>query len=147
MKKYMALLAVVALIAIPMYVFAAGSAMTFTETTLGSVKKIKVAWTSDNVTGGVSGTTTYAYSGRIIGAITIPGTVAEQPDDNYDITVTDSDSVDLALGALLNRDETNTEYVAEASMAGIATGKLTVNVTNASGSGVNNTGTIYLFIR
>lgn len=147
MKRYLAVLAVLTLISIPIFAFAAGSAMTFTETTHGSVKKVVVSWTSDNVTGGVSGTTTNGYSGRFLGAITVPGTAGAQPNDNYDITVTDADGVDLALGGLMNRDETNTEFVAEASMAGIATGKLTFNVTNASDSGVNNTGTIYLYIR
>jgi len=121
----------------------AGSAMTFTETRHGSVKKIKCAWTSDSATGAVSGTTTYGYSGRIIGAITVPDGVAA-PDDNYDIAVTDSDGVDLALGALADRDTANTEFVAEASMAGIASGTLTVSVTHAGNS---KKGTLYLFIR
>ena len=122
----------------------AGSAMTFTETRVGSVKKIKCAWTSDDSTGAVSGTTTYTYSGRIIGAITVPGAAAAAPTDNYDIAVNDSDSVDIALGALANRDTANTEFVAEASMAGIASGTITVAVTNAGNS---KTGTLYLFIR
>ena len=122
----------------------AGSAMTFTETRHGSVKKIKCAWTSDSATGAVSGTTTYGYSGRIIGAITVPGAAGDAPTDNYDITVTDSDDVDLALGALADRDTANTEFVAEASMAGIASGTLTVSVTHAGNS---KKGTLYLFIR
>ena len=122
----------------------AGSAMTFTETRVGSVKKIKCAWTSDDSTGAVSGSTTYTYSGRIIGAITVPGTAAAAPTDNYDIAVNDSDSVDIALGALADRDTANTEFVAEASMAGIASGTITVAVTNAGNS---KTGTLYLFIR
>jgi hypothetical protein len=35
----------------------AGSAMTFTEVTYGTIKKIKAAWVSDDATGAVSGTT------------------------------------------------------------------------------------------
>jgi len=122
----------------------AGSAMVFTEVTHGTVKKIKAAWTADSATAAVSGTTTYPYSGRIIGATTVPGTAGTQPDDNYNITVADGDGVDIALGALLLRDETNTEYVAEASMAGVAHSKLTIAVTAAGNS---NTGTLYLYIR
>jgi hypothetical protein len=95
----------------------------------------------------VSGTTTNGYSGRFLGVITVPGTAADQPDDNYSITITDSDGVDLALGALSNRDETNTEFVPEASMAGIATGTLTFNVTSASAPGANTKDKIYLYIR
>jgi len=120
----------------------AGAVMTFTETTIGSVKKIKAEWTSDDTTGAVSGTTTHSYSGRIIGAITVPGATA--PTDNYDITVTDSDSVDLSLGALQNRATATTQFIAEASMAGIAVGQLTINITNAGNSKI---GTVYLFIR
>lgn len=123
---------------------AAGS-MTITETRHGSVKKIKAAWTaSTGDTGTVSGTTTYPYDGRLIGAITIPGTAGDAPDPNYDIAVTDSDSVDIALGALADRHTSNTEYVTEANMAGVPGCTLTIAVTNA-GSG--NKGTLYLYIR
>jgi hypothetical protein len=122
----------------------AGSSMTFTEITHSTVKKIKCAWTSDDTTGAVSGTTTYPYSGRLLGAITVPGTGGDAPDPNYDIAVNDSDGVDVALGALQNRHTSNTEFVAEASMAGIAHSKITVAVTAAGNS---NKGTLYLFIR
>lgn len=123
---------------------AAGS-MTITEYMSGTVKKIKAVWTaSTGDAGNVSGTTTNMFDGRIIGAITVPGTGADQPDDNYDIALNDADGVDVALGALANRDETNTEFVAEASMAGVARSKLTIAVTNA-GSGLK--GTVSIFIR
>lgn len=123
----------------------AAGTMTITETVVGTVKKIKAAWTaSTGDTGSVSGTTTNAYDGRIIGVITVPGTGDDKPDDNYDVALNDSDGVDVALGALANRDETNTEFVAEASMAGVARSKLTIAVTTA-GSG--NKGTTYVFIR
>jgi len=121
----------------------AGSAMVFTEITHGTIKKIKAAWTSDDTTGAVSGTTTYPYSGKLIGAITVPdGTAA--PSDNYNIAVNDDDSVDVALGALAARDTADTEYVAEASMAGVAHSKLTIAITAAGNS---KKGTLYLFIR
>lgn len=121
----------------------AGSAMTFTEAIHGSVKKIKAAWTSDDTTGAVSGTTTYPYDGRLIGAITVPSGSAV-PSANYDIAVNDADSVDVALGALANRSDTNTEFVAEASMAGVAHSKLTIAITNAGNS---KQGILYLLIR
>jgi len=121
----------------------AGSAMVFTEIRHSSVKKIKAEWTSDDASGAVSGTTTYPYSGKLIGAITVPdGTAA--PSDNYNIAVNDDDSVDVALGALAARDTADTEYVAEASMAGVANSKLTIAITAAGNS---KKGTVYLFIR
>ena len=121
----------------------AGSSMTITETKHTTIKKIKCAWTSDDTTGAVSGTTTYTYSGRFIGLITDPGSPA--PSDNYTVTVTDSDSVDLLLGAATgNRDTSTTEFLAEASLAGVANSTLTFSVSSAGNS---KAGTIYLLIR
>jgi hypothetical protein len=121
----------------------AGSAMVFTETVYGSVKKIKAAWTSDDTTGAVSGTATNNYSGQIIGAITVPGTAGTAPTNLYDVVVNDPDSVDVALGALIDRSSTLTQGVAAASMS-IIVGKLTIAVTNAGNA---KTGVIYLYIR
>lgn len=121
----------------------AGSATTFTETIIGTVKKIKCAWTSDSATGAVSGTTTEVYSGRFIGLITVPDGV-DAPTVDYDIAISDADGVDLLLGAGANRHNANTEFVAEAAMAGVAMSKLTIAVTNAGNS---KKGTIYLLIR
>ena len=121
----------------------AGSAMTFTEVTYGTIKKIKAAWVSDDATGAVSGTTANYYDGRLIGAVTVPDGSAA-PTDNYDIAVNDSDGVDVALGAFADRDTTNTEYRVEASMAGVANSKLTLAVTNAGNS---KKGALYLYIR
>jgi len=75
--------------------------------------------------------------------ITDPGATA--PTDNYTVTVTDADSVDLLLGAATgNRDTVNTEFLAEASLAGVANSTLTFSV---SGAGNSKVGTIYLLIR
>ena len=121
----------------------AGSSVTFTEIVFGSVKKIKAEWVSDSASGAVSGTTTRTYSGRFLGLITDPGATA--PDDNYSVTITDSDAVDLLLGSATgNRDTADTEFIKEADMAGVAMSKLTFNVSSAGNS---KTGSIYLLIR
>ena len=127
---------------------AAGSC-TITETTHGSVKKVVFAWTAGTApahAGLISATTTHAggYDGEIIGLTTIPATAGDQPDDNYDVTVTDVGGHDVLLGAGANRDETNTEHVVRANLAGVAASQLTLNVTNA-GSGLK--GTVVLYIR
>ena len=122
----------------------AGSAMTFTEITHGTIKKIKAEWTADNATGAVSGTATNVYSGRIIGVCTVPAAGGDAPADNYDIAINDSDSVDVALGALLNRSASATQYVSEASMAGLAHSKITIAITSAGNS---KKGTIYIYVR
>lgn len=121
----------------------AGSSMTFTEIIFDTVKKIKAAWVSDDAAGTASGTTTQVYSGRFLGLITDPGATA--PDDNYTITITDDDGVDLLLGAATgNRDTADTEFIKEADMAGVAMSQLTFNVSSAGNSKI---GTIYLLIR
>jgi len=121
----------------------AGSAMVFTERTQGSVRKIKCAWTTDDTTGAVSGTTTYFFSGRFIGLITDPGSPA--PSDNYTLIISDIDGVDLLLGAATaNRHTTTTQFLAEASMAGAAWTRLTFAVSSAGNS---KRGIAYLLIR
>jgi len=119
---------------------AAGTA-TATETTATSVKKIKVAWTSGSGGEAAAVTTSKAYDGKVIALTTIP---TDSPTDNYDIVATDSDSVDVLLGAGANRDTANTEYVAEASLGAVAGSTLTFTITNAGNS---KSGTIYCYIR
>ncbi|MFO7555295.1 MAG: hypothetical protein R6W88_08840 [Desulfobacterales bacterium] len=121
----------------------AGSLMTFTEITFGSVKKIKAEWVSDDAAGTASGTTSQHYTGRFAGLITDPGATA--PSDNYTVTISDDDGVDLLLGSATgNRDTANTEFIKEADMAGVAMSQLTFAVSSAGNS---KTGTIYLLIR
>jgi hypothetical protein len=122
----------------------AGSATTFTEIIHGSVKLVKCAWTADDATGAVSGTSTEYYNGKILGLATVPGTGGTQPDDLYDVAVTDNNSLDVLMSAGANRDELNTEYVLSTSLGAVVESQLTVAVTNAGNS---NTGTVYLYIR
>jgi hypothetical protein len=122
----------------------AAGTVTITETIHTTVKKIKFAWTSG--TGGeggtASGTTTYAYDGKLELLTTDPGATA--PSDDYDITITDSDSIDVLAGAGANRDTANTEQVLGSSLGAVAGSKLTINITNAGDAKV---GTAYLYIR
>lgn len=116
----------------------------FTEVRLGSVKKIKCQWTSD-ASGNAEDTTTFSYSGLFLGLITVPGTVGDQPSDNYTLKVADTDGVDLLLGAATgNRSNATTEFVKEADMAGVANDKLKFTI---SGAGATKKGTVYLLIR
>ena len=78
---------------------------------------------------------------------TIPGTAAAQPDDDYDITITDAEGVDLMGGVLANRDETNGEEAVP--LIGAVYGPqpvisaLTVTVSGQATAAA--TGEIYLF--
>lgn len=73
----------------------------------GSIRKVLISWTSD-ASGNADGTTEKIV-GTIIKAITDPG---DGPTDNYDITITDSEGVDVfgkCKTGLMNRDTTNSE--------------------------------------
>ena len=107
-----------------------------------SVKKITWNWTA--AAGVADGATSKTFDQKIIGLATVPGTGGDQPDDNYDITITDADSLDVLLGAGANRDELNTEYVDGSSLGAVAQSVLTLNVTNAGGT---NQGTVVLWLR
>ncbi len=89
----------------------AGSAMTFSYDETGPIKKIIAAWTSDDAAGTVSAATK-KISGSLIKGVTDPGTPA--PDANYDIAITDDESLDVLAGCqddLANRHTTTTEEV------------------------------------
>lgn len=112
----------------------AAGTVTITETRLYNVHKVKFAWVAgtDADAGTATGTTTYDYSGNILKVVTVPS-VSAQPSDNYDITLTDEDSIDVANSQLLNRDETNAEWVVS-SLGAIVADKLTINVADAGAS-------------
>ena len=118
-------------------------AVTATETTHTSVKKIKLAWTSDG-SGDATGATSSAYDGKVIALVTVPAGGGSAPTDDYDITLTDSDSVDVLIGGGANRDTATTEVVAEASLGAVAGSVLTFTVANA---GATKAGTAYVYIR
>lgn len=71
-----------------------------------SVRVVDVEWTSD-ASGDATGKV--ALDGQLIKVVTNPSATA--PTDNYDITLVDEDSIDVAGGLLANRDTTNSEEV------------------------------------
>lgn len=116
--------------------------MAVTEERISPIKKVIFAWTSA-ADGTASEQTTNVYSGEIIRLVTIPGTAGVQPTDQYDITITDEDSVDVLAAAGANRSNANTEQVAASSLGCVANNKLTINVTNA-GNAKSGTAIIYI---
>ncbi len=117
--------------------------MAATEITHTGVKKIIFPWVSA-ADGSATVATTGVYDGKLIGLSTIPSGGGTAPTDNYDLTLTDSGSHDVLLGAGANRDTANTEHVAEASLGAVAGSVLTLNVTNA---GDSKQGTAVAYIR
>jgi hypothetical protein len=119
------------------------ASVTVSETRSGSVKKLKFAWTSA-ADGSASQATTFAYDGKIELLTTVPSGGGTAPSDNYDITLLDSDSVDVLAGAGLDRDATATEQAVSAVLGAVAGSKLTFTLANA---GDSKQGTCYVYLR
>ena len=117
-------------------------AVTITEKTYTSMKLIIFDWTSD-ASGDATGTTTNSYDGGIYGFATDPDGTAI-PTDNYNITITDLNSIDVLFNSGLLRDTANIEYVAEASLGAVSGSTLTFTVADA---GATKKGKAYLYIR
>lgn len=121
----------------------------------GGVKKVTATWVSDGSTGAVTGTT-MKIVGRLIKGATVPAAGGSAPTDNYDIAITDEQSVDVLAACkvgLGNRDTANAEETyfqllnadtSPLSMAlqPVVCGALAIAVTNAGNS---KGGTIVLY--
>jgi hypothetical protein len=91
----------------------ANSAMTFTYDETGTVKKVTCDWLSDDAAG-TCVFSTKKISGFLLKGVTNPAGGADQPDDNYNIVLTDPEGANILGNCsddLLLRDETNTETV------------------------------------
>jgi len=123
---------------------------TKTEITSASVKQIKWAWTSGTAAapaqdGGVTSATTAVLNGIIESVTQIPGSGGTQPTNAYDITIADSNSVDViaGLGANLANDAT-TYKTNKDGLGAVVNSALTLNVSNA---GSAKTGTTIITLR
>jgi len=118
--------------------------MALTENVEGPIQQIVWAWTTD-ASGDVTETTTGKYSGRLFTVVTIPGAAAAAPTADYDLTVTDANSVDLLHAGGADRHTANTEYIQEANLGVVANSAITFTVANGgnakSGTVIVNIGT------
>ena len=121
----------------------AAGVVTTTEERLGNVQKITYAWTAGTAptAGTATGTTTYLYTGVLLRAVTVPDAVSV-PTDDYDITITDGDGVDVAAGLLANRDTANTEWVTS-GLGAVVGDTLTINL-SAAGSATKGVCILYI---
>ena len=120
------------------------------EETYGTVKKIKWSWTAGSSSSAdvltlssATPTTTNAYNGKLQALHTVGGTGSDAPTASYDITIKDGSSVDVLLGAGVDRAAA-TEHTKAASLGCVANDTLTLAISN---TGDANTGDVYLFIR
>jgi hypothetical protein len=93
------------------------------------------SWTADVSGGSVPATASeLSFEAFVCLVVTDPGTTA--PTDNYDITITDADGVDIMGGQLLNRDTANSEHavpkIGSAYGCRPFQGTMTVNIINNS---------------
>lgn len=141
------LLAAMVLAAMPSVALAAGSDIVWTtnDNVADNLRLVSGAWTSDDATGAVSEAYSGVANGFVCLVVTDPGATA--PTDDYDITITDSDGVDIMGGTLANRDATATEQavpqIGNAYGCRFVAGAFTVNITNAGNSKV---GTVKVYV-
>ena len=121
---------------------AAVGTTTLTETTVGSVKRIKFAWTSD-ASGNVSGTpTTGVYDGEIIAITTIPSGGGTAP-TTYTIAVKDADGNDVLCGLGTTRSINTTEFLKK-PLGAVTLSTLELSIASAGNA---KQGTAYLWLR
>ena len=123
------------------------------------VRRQSIAWTAD-ASGNVSevlqiaGIDNNKFQGEILNARFIPGSGDDQPDDQYDVTLTDEDGVDILLGQGTDLSNSVRKMFAPAveSTDGTATGLVPLAVHSTltlavSGAGNAKKGTIVLYMR
>jgi hypothetical protein len=107
-----------------------------------------ITWTADSAAATVPATATdTAIVGYVFMAQTNPGTTA--PTDDYDITLTDADGIDVFGGELLNRDEANSEQTVPKVGSSVYGSRFVNSVLtfNLSNNAVNSaTGTVRVYV-
>ena len=127
---------------------AAGTATKTETVTAASVRQIKWEWTAGTAAapaqlGGVTSATTAVLNGVIESVTQIPG--GTTPDNLYDVTITDANSVDVIAGLGANLSSSATTYKTKADGLGVVVNSvLTLNVSNA---GSAKTGTTIITLR
>jgi hypothetical protein len=118
--------------------------VTLTERTYTSVKKIVWDWLSTDG-GVVVSETTNAFDGLLERAVFIPDAAGTQPTNAYDVTVTDSDGLDILAG--LGADLSNAATVVKVHSDGLTAvsgEKIELNIANA---GDAKGGQVILYLR
>ena len=114
MKRLLLIIVLLATMVFPAGVFAA-DAMVVTKFDYkgDNLRVIKIDWVDSpalTLESQFSGIDSWIEGWYLFKVQTVPGGVGvTQPDDNYDITITDAEGHDIVGGELANRDEANTE--------------------------------------
>lgn len=128
---------------------AATGSCTVAYSTTGSpdIQKIVVTCTGGTAgeAGQIANTTIVPRKGWIFLAETNPGTTA--PTDNYDLVLNNVNGIDVMGGALMNRDEANSEAATPAVSGWLDGGALTLVVTNNSVASSTFTLTLWIWVQ
>lgn len=108
----------------------------------GGVAKHSVAWTS-SAGGVVSGSPFAVGRGWVLGIKFVPNTGGTQPTDQYDMTIVDTNSVDIVRGNGANLSNATATITAAPSICFFEGGTLDVVIANA---GAAKTGTVIFYV-
>lgn len=145
MKRIIVLLTL-SLLLISSGVFAAGTC-TGADTEVkssGHVRIRTVSCTADASAATFPATTISDVDGYLMLVVTDPGSTA--PTDNYDITLVDSNNMDVMGDNLLNRDTSNSEQASPSETPRYVNGDLTMNITNNAVNSATLTVTLYIYM-
>jgi len=150
MKKIIVLMATVFLLFAQSAYAADAMTVTLYDLRDSNMRVVHVAWTDSpalTLESQKEGTDAFLRGWYLYKVQTIPGSGAAQPDDDYDITITDTDDIDVMGGELVDRDETNAEEavpkVDASYMAQPCISAWKINVTDQATAAA--TGEIYMF--
>ena len=125
---------------------AAVGTVTIVEEVFDSIKLISWSWIGGTAeTALAAATTTSFYTGRLLFAVTVPGT-SDAPADGYDCQILDKNDIDILSNNGMNRDSASVETILEASLGAAANTQLELSIQNSGSSGAAN-GVVYLWIR
>lgn len=155
MKKFTLILVIIAFLTIPCLLIAAGTATQtyqdiYSAEGMSNMSTLTFAWTSDSsesATSATGTTITNQIAGKYVVAVVTDPDGTSAPTDNYDVVITDANSVDIMGGTLANRDTANSEqatpYIGASYGSRPLGGAITLTVTSA-GSG--NSGSVILYL-
>jgi hypothetical protein len=104
--------------------------VTLSERRIGHYWRMDFSWTT-TAGGAADLESSRVPAGKVIGIVHIPGAGGVQPTDQYDVTLTDSDGVDVLNGHGANvSNAAVTQYVIADELGVVVSDTLTLNVTN-----------------
>ncbi len=120
--------------------------VSMTERSIGAVRQITFAWTSD-ASGNATATTTSIYDGLVLYAVFVPG--SPTPTNLYNVVVNDGNTVDVLAGYGKSLSSAATVDTRAATLAGgLGIGAVSDSTLSLSISAAGNAtqGTVILYI-